>query len=118
MPSGVACPTRRKKPRSRALASSTATSATSVKHTTASHMRPVCSSPSLSRPGAPKYAAETLWERLPETLKAAEQRERELYGETDINEIGHVLKSYVDFVELCARKEDETGKPCLIIASY
>ena len=68
--------------------------------------------------GRAEIPAETLWERLPETLKAAEQRERELYGETDINEIGHVLKSYVDFVELCARKEDETGKPCLIIASY
>ena len=44
---------------------------------------------------------------------------REAYhGETDINEIGRVLKSYVDFVELCARKEDETGAPCVIIASY
>jgi hypothetical protein len=68
--------------------------------------------------GRAEIPAETLWERLPEALKAAEQRERELYGETDINEIGRVLKSYVDFVELCARKEDETGKACLIIASY
>ena len=68
--------------------------------------------------GRAEIPAATLWERLPDALKAAEQRERELYGETDINEIGHVLKSYVDFVELCARKEDETGKPCLIIASY
>lgn len=68
--------------------------------------------------GSAEIPAETLWERIPETLKAAERRERDLYGETDINEIGRVLKSYVDFVELCARKEDETGKPCLIIASY
>jgi hypothetical protein len=68
--------------------------------------------------GRAEIPAATLWERLPETLKIAEQRERELYGETDINEIGRVLKSYVDFVELCARKEDETGKPCRIIASY
>ncbi len=68
--------------------------------------------------GRAEIPAATLWERLPETLKTAERRERELYGETAINEIGHVLKSYVDFVELCARKQDETGKPCLIIASY
>jgi hypothetical protein len=68
--------------------------------------------------GRAEIPAATLWERLPETLKAAEQRERELYGETDINEIGRVLKSYVAFVALCAEKEDETGKPCLIIASY
>jgi hypothetical protein len=68
--------------------------------------------------GRAEIRAETLWERLPETLKVAEQRERELYGETDINEIGRVLRSYVAFVALCAEKEDETGKPCLIIASY
>ena len=68
--------------------------------------------------GRAEIAADTLWERLGDTLKAAEQREREIYGETDINEIGRVLKSYADFVELCARKEDETGVPCVIIASY
>jgi hypothetical protein len=68
--------------------------------------------------GRAEIPAETLWQRLGETLKAAEQREREIYDETDINAIGRVLKSYVDFVELCARKEDETGTPCVIIASY
>jgi hypothetical protein len=68
--------------------------------------------------GRAEIPAATLWERLPDALKAAEQRERELYGETDINEIGRVLKSYVAFVALCAEKEDETGKPCRIIASY
>jgi hypothetical protein len=68
--------------------------------------------------GRAEIRAETLWERLGETLKTAERREREIYGETDINEIGRVLKSYVDFVELCARKEDETGAPCVIVASY
>ena len=68
--------------------------------------------------GRAEIPAATLWERLPDALKAAEQRERELYGETDINEIGRVLKSYVAFVALCARKEAETGEPCLSIASY
>jgi len=68
--------------------------------------------------GRAAIPAATLRERLPETLEAAEQRERELYGETDEAAIGRVLKSYRDFVELCAQKEDETGAPCLIIASY
>ena len=66
---------------------------------------------------APIYA-DTLRDRLPETLVVAEQREREIYGVTDDTEINRVLRSYSDFVELCARKEAETGEPCLIIASY
>ena len=65
----------------------------------------------------PIHAA-TLRDRLPATLIVAEQREREIYGVTDEDEIELVLKSYSDFVELCARKEEETGEPCLIIASY
>jgi hypothetical protein len=68
--------------------------------------------------GRAAIPAATLRERLPETLEVAERRERELYGETDAEEINRVLKSYRDFVELCASKEDETGEPCLIIASY
>ena len=68
--------------------------------------------------GRAAIPAATLRERLPETLEAAGQRERELYGETDEEAISRVLKSYRDFVELCAQKEDETGAPCLIIASY
>jgi len=51
-------------------------------------------------------------------LVVAEQREREIYGETDKAEIDRVLKSYREFVALCARKEAETGEPCLIIASF
>lgn len=62
--------------------------------------------------------ADTLRDRLPATLIIAEQREREIYDVTDQAEIDRVLKSYSDFVELCARKEAETGEPCLIIASY
>lgn len=62
--------------------------------------------------------ADTLRDRLPATLVVAEQREREIYGVTDEAEINRVLHSYSDFVELCARKEAETGEPCLIIASY
>jgi hypothetical protein len=68
--------------------------------------------------GRAAIPAATLRERLPETLEVAERRERELYGETDAEAISRVLKSFSDFVELCAQKEDETGEPCLIIASY
>jgi len=68
--------------------------------------------------GRARIAAGTLQKRLTETLQLAERREREVYGATDADEIGRVLKSYRDFVALCARKEVETGIPCLIIASY
>lgn len=62
--------------------------------------------------------ADTLQDRLAATLVVAEQREREIYGVTDEVEINRVLQSYSDFVELCARKESETGEPCLIVAHY
>jgi hypothetical protein len=62
--------------------------------------------------------AATLESRLPATLVVAEAREREIYGQTDKAEIDRVLKSYREFVALCARKEAETGEPCLIIASF
>ena len=62
--------------------------------------------------------AGTLQKRLPDTLHIAETRERTVYGVTDAEDIERVLKSYRDFVALCARKEAETGEPCLIIASY
>lgn len=62
--------------------------------------------------------AATLQDRLPATLVVAEARERKLYGTTDPAEIERVLQSYRDFVALCARKEAETGEPCLIVASY
>jgi hypothetical protein len=65
----------------------------------------------------PIYAAR-LEDRLPATLVVAEAREREIYGVTDQAEIDRVLNSYRDFVALCARKETETGEPCLIVASY
>jgi len=68
--------------------------------------------------GRARINAATLRERLPDALRTAEVRERNVYGETDADEIERVLKSYRDFVALCARKEQETGNPCLVIASY
>ncbi len=67
--------------------------------------------------GRAPIAAATLRRRLPETLRLAEKREREVYGVTDAAQIERVLKSYRDFVALCAQKEFETGHRCLIIAS-
>jgi len=74
-----------------------------VKRITASRTRRRCSCPRPSRSCA---------------CSVAEARERKLYGTTDPVEIERVLKSYRDFVALCARKEAETGEPCLIIANY
>ena len=68
--------------------------------------------------GRTRIDADTLQKRLADTLHVAETREREVYGVTDAEDIDRVLKSYRDFVALCARKEKENGVPCLIIASY
>jgi len=62
--------------------------------------------------------AALLRQRLTEALAVAEQREKTVYGETDPLEIKRVLNSFRNFVELCERKEAETGEPCSIIASY
>ena len=68
--------------------------------------------------GRAPITAATLLKRLPEALHVAETREREVYGVTDAEDIERVLKSYRDFVTLCAQKEFETGHSCLIIASW
>lgn len=68
--------------------------------------------------GAPIPAA-TLRERLPETLAAATARQLLVYNQDSDNEDTRaVLKSFTEFVELCERKERETGEPCTIAASY
>jgi hypothetical protein len=68
--------------------------------------------------GRAVISADLLRDRLPEVLELAEKREREVYSVTDDVEIERVLKSYRDFVALCAQKEEETGESCLIIASW
>jgi hypothetical protein len=68
--------------------------------------------------GRAHIGASLLQARLPEVLEIAEKRERIVYGVTDADDIKRVLQSYRDFVELCARKEAETGEACLIIASF
>ena len=67
--------------------------------------------------GEAAIPAALLCARLPAALRAAEQREKTVYGETDPLEIQRVLDSFRNFVELCERKEAETGEPCRITAS-
>jgi hypothetical protein len=68
--------------------------------------------------GTARISAAVLRERLPFTLALADERARTIYRETNEAEIGLVLKSFRDFVELCERKERETGEPVLIEASF
>lgn len=63
------------------------------------------------------YAAEAPCRYAP-CCRKARARDLPIYLVTDAEEIERVLKSYRDFVALCARKEQETGIPCLIIASW
>jgi len=63
--------------------------------------------------------AKTLRERLPDTLAAATHRQQLVYNEGPEHETTRIaLQSFSDFVELCERKERETGEPCSIVASY
>ena len=62
--------------------------------------------------------AATLRQRLPETLRLAEERERTLYNATTPEDIEPVLRSYTAFVELCERQERQTGEPVRIVASW
>jgi hypothetical protein len=72
-----------------------------------------------SKDGTALIPAATLRKRLPATLEAARRRQQEVYEEPAGSEDTiAALKSFTDFVELCERKERETGEPVRIIASY
>src|SRR3972149_1041425 len=60
-----------------------------------------------------KISASILRERLSKTLEIACERNTKLYN-GDCQE--EVLKSFVDFVELCERKQKETGESVAIKA--
>ena len=68
--------------------------------------------------GEAKIPAKLLRKRLLQTLKLVWERERTVNHETDEYEIFRVMQSFVAFVELCERKEQETGQPVTIVASY
>ncbi len=68
--------------------------------------------------GRAQIPAAVLRERLPATLALVEERERTLYDNYDAESVAEVQQSFTDFVQLCERKERETGEPVTIIASY
>ena len=70
-----------------------------------------------SETGKAQIPAETLQSRLPMALKLVEERARKLYEATD-EEVEQEKQSFRDFVELCARKEEETGEAMRIFAWY
>jgi hypothetical protein len=61
--------------------------------------------------------AAILRERLPETLRLAATRERAIYKTAEEN-IDTEIDQYRQFVKLCEKVEEETGKPPTIIASW
>lgn len=67
--------------------------------------------------GMAKVPASVLRKRLPETLRLAKERQRAVYKRTAADD-DPVIQSFTDFVELCQRKEWQTGEPVTIIASY
>ncbi|PIR50290.1 hypothetical protein COU79_00190 [Candidatus Peregrinibacteria bacterium CG10_big_fil_rev_8_21_14_0_10_54_7] len=72
-----------------------------------------------SAEGKAKIPAKVLRKRLPETIRLAKKRQRVVYEHKgSINDDHPVIKSFTDFVDLCERKERETGKPVTILASY
>ena len=62
-----------------------------------------------------EVSAGLLHARLPLVLLAATERQARVYQrKCDNDESRAALKSFVDFVELCERKERETGRSCRI----
>ncbi len=80
--------------------------------------RHLCREAFESKTGKAPIPASVLRERLPETLSLAEEREREVYGVAKPEDMKPILQSFRDFVALCEEKEEETGAPVTIVASY
>jgi hypothetical protein len=68
--------------------------------------------------GIARIPAAVLRERLPRTLELAMKREVLVYDAETVSHDDPPVRSFVEFVELCERKERETGEPVEIIASY
>jgi hypothetical protein len=67
--------------------------------------------------GKAQIKAEVLRARLTDTLALVEERAHKIYSSTD-EEIEALKQSFRDFVDLCERKETETGEPVEIIAWF
>lgn len=74
--------------------------------------------PEAFRYGRARIAAADLRKRLPDALDMVETREL-CFGYDSEHEaaVARMQQQYRDFVALCARKEEECGIPCMIIAS-
>jgi len=68
-----------------------------------------------AKSGSAKIPAARLSARLPGVLKTAAIRNQRLYHGDQQDK---VLESFKAFVALAELKEQETGKPCTIVASY
>lgn len=64
-----------------------------------------------------RIPAAQLQHNLEKALELVEERARTLYHATD-EEVEAEKQSFRDFVALCERKEQETGEPVRIVASY
>lgn len=60
--------------------------------------------------GFAHISAKTLRDRLPKVIEVAKERERVVYGAESVDDDNPVVKSYIDFVELAEKMEQEHGK--------
>lgn len=56
--------------------------------------------------------------RLEECMKVCAFRQLKIYSGETTSSVMNACKSFFDFVELAKRKEEETGKPCRVIADW
>lgn len=74
--------------------------------------------PEAFRYGRARIAAADLQKRLPDALDMVEARELCFaVTEAELAATQRMQQQFRDFVSLCARKEEECGIPCMIIAS-
>ena len=73
----------------------------------------------LEQDGVVPISAKLLRSRLPRAIELCKERYEQVYKLPANNEeTKQACQSFVDFVELCERKEAETGVPVSIYASY
>lgn len=75
--------------------------------------------PEAFRYGRARITAANLEKRLPDALHLVETRE-ECFGFSpdERSALKRIQQQYREFVALCARKEQECGIPCMIVASH
>ena len=66
--------------------------------------------------GSAEIPAALLRERLPRVLELAEERQRRIYGDGDV-QLDAAKRDHMEFVAFCERMEKRLGQPVTIIAS-